>query len=249
MYRAKARPGRQASFDEARSAAGAIARRPRARARGALERDELHVRYQPIVTLPGHGHRLEALVRWNHPERGCLARWSSSPSAEENGLIIALGELGADEACRSSRGGSRGRRPADLRDGGQPVARQLTDPGPGRRGRRAPEARARRRTLCLEITESVLLDDSDARVARALHGLGVRLAVDDFGTGFSSLLYLRRFPVDCSRSTGRSWPAWAETGTRDRGGPMIDLAHALGLLAWPRASRPRAARRPAEPGL
>jgi diguanylate cyclase (GGDEF)-like protein/PAS domain S-box-containing protein len=169
--------------------------------RRALERDEFRVQYQPIVELASGGIAgVEALVRWAHPERGLLAPGEFIALAEQNGLIVPLGRWVLEQACSQARAWQR-ECPSE-----PPIyisvnlsAEQLTAPeliedvtnALARSGLPAE-------TLMLEITESVLMRDGEAAVARLeeLRDIGVKLAIDDFGTGFSSLSYLQRFPLD-----------------------------------------------------
>ena len=169
--------------------------------RTALERDELVLHYQPIVDArTGRVRGLEALVRWQQPERGLLLPDEFIPIAEETGLIVPLGSWVLTEACRQARRW-QGRYPQDppLSISVNLSARQFTHPGlvaevdgALRRSRLAPSS------LTLEITESLFMTDTETTLAKLdqLKALGVRLAIDDFGTGYSSLSYLHRFPID-----------------------------------------------------
>lgn len=167
--------------------------------RQALLQNQLRVYYQPIHRLDDH--RLlgvEALVRWQHPQRGLVPPIEFIPMAEDSGLIAAIDAWVLQQACKqmcawleqgvdlefvavnvSSRLFSRGE--LDLR-----VAQVLAETGldPAR--------------LELEVTESAVMDDPDRAMELLLHlrSLGVRLAIDDFGTGYSSLARLKRLPVD-----------------------------------------------------
>ena len=163
--------------------------------RRALHRGELYMAYQPIVEqrrqrISGY----EALIRWRHPDKGLISPMDFIPVAEETGLIHEIGARALNLACQEAAGWSGGETVAvnlsplqfkstNLVD---TVALALADSG------LAPQR------LELEITESVMLDSSDAnvRTLRALKALGVRIALDDFGTGYSSLSYLRSFPFD-----------------------------------------------------
>ena len=171
-----------------------------AQLRGAIDRDELVVHYQPIVALADDELvGFEALVRWQHPDRGLVPPMEFVPIAEDTGFIIPLGTWVLDRACASASCW-----PA--RANGEPLqisvnlsARQLFDAHlvdtvrsiVTRHGLEAGQ-------LTLEITESVLMEDTDLAVLQlnALKQLGVQIAIDDFGTGYSSLSYLRSFPVD-----------------------------------------------------
>jgi diguanylate cyclase (GGDEF)-like protein/PAS domain S-box-containing protein len=167
--------------------------------RAALDRGELAVHYQPTVALrTGEIVGFEALVRWYHPTRGVVSPLDFIGIAEATGLIVPLGRWVLAEACRQavSWGAGAGRalkmavnvsvRQFDHGDLAATVAEVLAETG-------MPADR-----LCLEMTESVLLSDTDENLTRLLRlrALGVTLAMDDFGTGYSSLAYLQRFPLD-----------------------------------------------------
>ena len=169
--------------------------------RRALDRGQLRVHYQPLVSLrDGSIESIEALVHWEHPTRGLVEPSAFIPVAEESGLIAPIGEWVLHEACRQAcewHAASPDAPPLGVsvnlsarqitqRDLSGMVARTLRDTGLD------PQC------LCLEITESVILDDSDAahRTLRALLSLGLGLVLDDFGTGYSSLAYLTRLPID-----------------------------------------------------
>ncbi|WP_248293861.1 bifunctional diguanylate cyclase/phosphodiesterase [Actinoplanes sp. TBRC 11911] len=161
----------------------------------ALQRDELVLHYQPTVDLrTGEIVGFEALVRWMHPARGMVPPLDFIGVAESTGLIVPLGRWVLAEACRQAVAWDRPLKMAvnvsvrqfDDEDLAATVAEVLSETG-------MPADR-----LCLEMTESVLLTDTDENLARIvrLKALGVMLAMDDFGTGYSSLAYLRRFPMD-----------------------------------------------------
>jgi diguanylate cyclase (GGDEF)-like protein/PAS domain S-box-containing protein len=167
----------------------------------AIDRHEFTLHYQPCVELPGRGlSSIEALVRWNHPERGLVAPGEFIPLAESTGLIIPIGEFVLREACRQARTWQLARPdmpPPTINVNLSGV--QLEHPGIVAAVSLALEdAELPPELLTLEITESVMARETDAtlRRLRQLKGLGVRLAIDDFGTGYSSLSYLRRFPID-----------------------------------------------------
>ena len=169
--------------------------------RQALERGELHVHYQPVVKLPGGEiEGFEALLRWAHPTRGHIPPVAFIPVAEDTGLIVPIGAWVIREACRQL---ARWRK--TLPNGRQLTmavnlsARQLRDPDLVACVRDAlAEEGLSPGALCLELTESLLMNNASAAVEllETLRALDVKLSIDDFGTGYSSLSYLRRFRVD-----------------------------------------------------
>jgi diguanylate cyclase (GGDEF)-like protein/PAS domain S-box-containing protein len=201
--------------------------------RRAIRRDELRVHYQPIVDA--HRGRIashEALVRWQHPERGLVHPAEFIQLAEETGIILKLGEWVLREACRwSTFIGARGHNGGDIQVAVNLSARQFNDPQlPKMVARALKETGLPPRLLELEITESTAMQQTDItlRTLKKLKQLGVSIAIDDFGTGYSSLSYLRRFPVDkikIDRSFVAEVPA-----DRDQGAivaAIVALAHAL----------------------
>jgi diguanylate cyclase (GGDEF)-like protein len=164
--------------------------------RSADQRHEFRVHYQPIVRADGGLKGLEALVRWQHPTLGLLSPAQFLGVAEEAGLIAEIGWTVLDQACRDMAGWAS-RSPLDLNvnfAASQIAQADCTDRVMATLERTglAPER------LIIELTETVLMQDSEVVVARLtqLHARGVRFAVDDFGLGYSSLRYLLRFPID-----------------------------------------------------
>jgi diguanylate cyclase (GGDEF)-like protein len=195
LYRAKADGRGTYRFFEAGMDARAQARRLlELDLRLALQRSEFEVHYQPIRDLASEEIVVcEALVRWRHPLRGLIGPNQFIPLAEENGLIIKLGEWVLRTACRDAASWSKAcvavnLSPVQFRDPDlvATVKAALKDSG-------LPAGR-----LELEITESVLLQNSEATrtMLHELHALGLKISLDDFGTGYSSLSYLRSFPFD-----------------------------------------------------
>ncbi len=167
--------------------------------RRALERQEFLLHYQAkfdsqTTELTG----LEALVRWQHPERGLVPPLEFIPLAEETGLIVALGEQVLRMACAQNREW-RDRGFAPIRVAVNLSANQFRDPNLlSMVSRVLAENRLPADALELEITESALMQDTleVAETLQQFRSMGIRIALDDFGTGYSSLSYLKRFPVD-----------------------------------------------------
>lgn len=197
--------------------------------RAALAQNEFHVQYQPIIDLgTGEINCFEALLRWRHPDRGMVSPVDFIPVAEETGMIIPLGEWVLQEACRTasewpaSISVAVNLSPVQFKSGdlAQMVEKVLSASG----------LKAER--LQLEITESVLLQDSAAnmQVLQDLRRLGAQIAIDDFGTGYSSLSYLRSFPFDkikLDRSFVNDLPDGLEARTILRA--VAGIGHGLGI--------------------
>jgi EAL domain-containing protein (putative c-di-GMP-specific phosphodiesterase class I) len=167
----------------------------------AIENDQLELHYQPLVRLQAHEILgVEALIRWRHPTRGTIPPLQFIPLAEETGLIVAMGRWVLETACHEAvRIREQFPREEPLTMSVNLSVRQLQSDSIVSDVRRALEKSGLPGSaLVLEITESVMVADTDFAVQRLLElkGLGVRLAMDDFGTGYSSLSYLSRFPVD-----------------------------------------------------
>ncbi|HKS99012.1 MAG TPA: EAL domain-containing protein [Rugosimonospora sp.] len=203
--------------------------------RGALERHELSVYYQPIVDLAtGQLAGFEALMRWNHPRLGTVSPLDFIPIAEDTGLIVHSGAWLLEEAVEQLAQWNRHRpegTPA-LHMSVNISSRQLRD-----MSLVEVVARVLARTglppdeVWLEITESGMMEEpeSAASILRALRALGVILSVDDFGTGYSSLSYLKRFPIDILK-IDRSFVAGVGADADDEAivRTTVAMAHALG---------------------
>lgn len=164
----------------------------------AIQEDQLCLHYQPQINLrTGRMVGVEALVRWNHPERGLIAPAHFIPLAEETGLIVPLGEWLLRKAGRQqkewlSRGLQVGKVAINL------SPRQLRETDFARRlGQILGELQLPSRFLELEITESSAMEHAGETIntLAQLNEMGLSLAIDDFGTGYSSLAYLKRFPI------------------------------------------------------
>jgi diguanylate cyclase (GGDEF)-like protein len=166
----------------------------------AIERGEMVLDYQPIVTLnTGSLHGFEALVRWQHPQRGRIMPNDFIPCCEETGLIVPLGYWVLTEACRQLKSWQdRFRHHADLVMSVNMSARQLLAPGLSTRvAQIIAESKVRPSSVILEITETAMIRNAETSipVLRQLRELGVSLHMDDFGTGYSSLSCLHRLPL------------------------------------------------------
>jgi diguanylate cyclase (GGDEF)-like protein len=201
--------------------------------RRAVERKAFLLHYQPIVELAGGRIvALEALVRWEHSERGLVSPVEFVQLAEETGLIFEIGAWALEEACRTAREwaealaldftinvnlSSKQFSHANLVEQVAAVLRQT---------------RLQPRRLKLEITESVIMENADSAVAMlaSLRELGVGVCIDDFGTGYSSLAYLLRFPAD-SLKVDRSFVSTIAKGDRNAQlvSSIVSLGTSLGM--------------------
>ncbi len=205
------------------------------RLRNAISRGELVLHYQPKVDVTsGRIVGAEALVRWQSPELGMVSPSVFIPLAEEAGLISAIGEWVLYSACRQCK---------ILQEAGNgilPIAinvssAQLREMGLLRWISTAlKETRVDPRSLILELTESVLMDNAKASVEgmHAIKALGVQIALDDFGTGYSSLAYLKQLPLD-ELKIDKGFIDTVTTDSRDAAivSTVVALAHGLGLKA------------------
>ena len=204
--------------------------------RHAIQRRQLRLHFQPTVrTADQVITGVEALVRWQHPVRGLVPPLDFITVAEETGYIREIGSWVLDEACRQL---ALWRRTPDLLDPSFQMAvnvstHQMSHPGLVQEVR---ETLARHgvpaSALCLEITESALLHDTE-EVRNNIEGLratGVHLALDDFGTGYSALSYLHRLPVEILK-IDRSFIQHIADGAKERAivTGMVELAHAIGM--------------------
>jgi diguanylate cyclase (GGDEF)-like protein/PAS domain S-box-containing protein len=234
MYRAKAAgKGRHALFDQSMHTQEVERLALETSLRHAVERKEFVLHYQPFVSLEsGRITGCEALVRWNHPQRGLVAPREFISVAEEMGLINPLGSWILEEACGQMK---------QWQDAGLPEIRLAVNLSPrqchhsdlvktvhralGRSGLRSDR-------LQLEITESALMENADEIIDPLveLYESGIRFSLDDFGAGYSSLMYLQRFPIQTlkidgsfvRKATGDPESAALATG-------LMVLGHTLGL--------------------
>jgi diguanylate cyclase (GGDEF)-like protein/PAS domain S-box-containing protein len=231
MYRAKERGGaRTELFDIAMRERAVDALSIEQELQHGLERGELRLFYQPLVSLDtGEMVGAEALIRWEHPERGLLSPDKFLPIAEESGLIVEVGAWAVGEACRRLRDWDRlSGGPSTLGVAVNLSARELTHPDVV-----ATVLNAVRRSaldlsrLTIEVTESTAMADRDSgfRALRELSDAGVRIAIDDFGTGYSSLDHLREMPADILK-IDRSFVAGMASNSPDSA--LVAAAIAMG---------------------
>lgn len=235
MYRAKSGGGdRYAMFDDEMQAWADERLDTETALRHALDRQELRLHYQPIVDLQsGRVAGVEALVRWERPGVGLVPPSAFIPVAEEAGLIAPIGAWVLGEACSAAAHWNQ-------RDGVTPItmsvnvsARQLLQGDfPATVHEALEVSHLPPHQLVLEITESVLLDDAPKAnaVLERFKAMGTRLSLDDFGTGHSSLLYLRTFPIDILKIDQSFVHDLGRTATSETiVGSVVSLARGLGL--------------------
>ncbi len=202
MYRAKSLgKARHEVFDKAMHAVAMNLLQMETDLRRALERQEFFIQYQPIVALDTFNLRgFEALVRWQHPERGLISPMDFIPVAEDTGQILPIGQWALQEACKQMRRWHRGfLYESFVFFSVNLSSKQFTQPDLLEQVKNIlDETKLDPRSLKLEITESVVMENIDTatEMLKQLRALGVQLSIDDFGTGYSSLSYLHRFPID-----------------------------------------------------
>ncbi|GAB3269265.1 putative bifunctional diguanylate cyclase/phosphodiesterase [Kineosporia babensis] len=201
MYRAKERQdGEPALYDPTMHSSLVERLALEAELRKAVAEEQLQVHYQPTYALDsGELTGVEALVRWPHAERGMVPPDVFIPLAEQTGLIHDLGQFVLRQACFQGQEWARLSPGTVLSIGVNVSGKQLQRHDFAAEVSRAlHESGLPATSLVLEMTESVLMNDTDStlRTLQALKAMGVRIAIDDFGTGYSSLSYLHRFPVD-----------------------------------------------------
>jgi diguanylate cyclase (GGDEF)-like protein/PAS domain S-box-containing protein len=236
MYKAKEQGlGCYAVFDPAMQTRAQERLELEAELRRALEQGEFVLYYQPEVSLyNGSMVGLEALLRWQHPERGLLKPSAFVPLAEETDVIAPIGRWVLEEACRQAK------RWEEEHPLASPITMEvnLSSKQLRRRelARTVEEALTRAgveaHTLALDITETVLIGASEhnAQALEALKKMGIRLSLDDFGTGYSSLSYLKRLPVDRVK-VDRSFVKGLGGNATDTAvvRMIIELCHTLGV--------------------
>jgi diguanylate cyclase (GGDEF)-like protein len=233
MYHAKAQGRDNVQFYNAALTQQAVDRMTLERdLRVALEQSQFHLVYQPQLNArTGRVESVEALIRWNHPERGLISPVDFIPVAERNGLIVPIGEFVLRTACDVAARWYKAGLPLRVAVNLSPV--QLHHPGLADLVADALiSSGLPPQYLELEMTETALLDNDAATLGtlRSLRATGVRLALDDFGTGFSSMSYLHRLPLNTlkiDRSFIQGLPQDEDSAAIVRA--IISMAHSLGL--------------------
>lgn len=236
MYRAKANgKARYEVFDKVMHARAMALLQLESDLRRAVERDEFHLFYQPVIDLrTGMLGGFEALVRWKHPDRGLVSPGDFIPIAEETGLIISIGRWILHEACLQMRlwqkkypqmmnmtmsvnlSGKQFKQTDII----EQVKMVLFDTG------------LEAESLRIELTETVVMEDAEvaSKIFKQLRGLGVQISIDDFGTGYSSLSYLHHFPIDILKVDRSFVGRMTENGgNAEIVRTIISLAHTMGM--------------------
>jgi diguanylate cyclase (GGDEF)-like protein len=234
MYRAKEQGrSRYELFDEESRQRATDRIELEAAIRQAVERSELRVHYQPSLILHDEYEvsGIEALVRWEHPTRGSVAAREFMPVADEIGLVDPIGRFVLEHAL-DRLAHWRARKP-DLTLALNISPRQLHDPGlPAAVQTALAASDLDPAAICLEVPESAIAEDPDAAIhaLERLKAIGVRIALDDFGSGASSISRLRELPID-ELKLHESFiaPLGSEPDEASIVGAMVDLGHALGL--------------------
>jgi diguanylate cyclase (GGDEF)-like protein/PAS domain S-box-containing protein len=200
--------------------------------RRAIAQNELMLMYQPIVEMRTERiTSLEALLRWEHPQKGLLLPDEFIGLAEETGLIVPLGDWVLREACRQNREWQR-RGLFSVPVAVNISARQLDSDLVASVSEALDASALPARYLALELTESILMESaaSSSMVVDALKDMGAHISIDDFGTGYSSLSYLERYPIDCLKIDRSFMPHDPQApGAGIIAGTIISMAQTLGI--------------------
>jgi EAL domain-containing protein (putative c-di-GMP-specific phosphodiesterase class I)/ActR/RegA family two-component response regulator len=227
-------PGRHELFAEEMRAQQRERVEGEAALRRALERGEFRVMYQPKVSLAIERMvGVEALLRWEHPERGTIPPLQFIPLAESTGLIVPIGAWVFEQVCRDTlRWTEMSRAGTEFMVSVNVSGRQFESGLVGLFKEIVARTGVDPDAICLEVTESTVMGDPEMAITtlREMKGLGMAISIDDFGTGYSSLAYLRRFPLDEVKvdksfvdGLGRDSEATAIVAA------VMGMAHALGL--------------------
>jgi diguanylate cyclase (GGDEF)-like protein len=235
MYEAKGAGGGTCVLFQPRQ--GRVVRRGdrEAELRVALDEEQFVLHYQPVVSLETHQMLgVEALVRWQHPERGLVPPLEFIPALEQVGLIVPVGTWVLNAACRQARTWRDEHPDLPFRVTVNVAAAQLGDPGfVDALDAALTDSGAQASDIWFELTESALLRDIEGAWAslRAAKSRGIRIALDDFGTGYSSLSYIRHFKLDMLK-IDKSFVDGLGRNAEDAAiiEHVIGMAHALGMV-------------------
>jgi EAL domain-containing protein (putative c-di-GMP-specific phosphodiesterase class I) len=235
MYESKAAGGRRSTVfqDRKRHTVRRGDREPELRA--ALEQEQFVLFYQPVVSLETHEMvGVEALLRWNHPERGLVPPLDFIPALEAIGLIVPVGTWVLNDACRQARRWRDAHPDRPFRVTVNVSAAQVADPSfLDIVDAALRDSGARPSDIWFELTESALIHDADIAWAslRGAKSRGIRVALDDFGTGYSSLSYIRQFKLDMLK-IDKSFVDGLGRNPEDAAivEHVIGMAHALGMV-------------------
>jgi EAL domain-containing protein (putative c-di-GMP-specific phosphodiesterase class I) len=233
LYRAKALgTGQHEVFDSAMRSRAVELLRVQNDLRRAVERNEFRLAYQPIISLEDSAITgFEALIRWQHPERGLLPPSEFIDVAEDTGIVVQMGRWVLHEACRQTKAWHDAGFKVSISVNLSAKQFQRTDIAACVEGALS-ESGLPAEYLHLEITETVLMSDAESLVSlvRDLKKSGVRVHIDDFGTGYSSLSYLQRFQVDALK-IDRSFVKDMASGGGERAivETIASLGHNLGI--------------------
>ena len=235
LYRAKANGRNQfALYDPAQLLEAQRRLTLETELRGAVERQELRLHYQPLVDAQQCTIGMEVLLRWHHPESGLVLPADFIPLAEQTGLIVPIGRWVLDTACAQLASWQQNPHSRHWTLNINISARQVNAPGFFKLLQQCmTRSGIDPAGLCLELTETVLLKGIDQTLLDHLGQLrqrGVQLALDDFGTGYSSLGYLKRLPLNWLK-IDQSFVCTLLDDPRDQGivAAILSLARALGL--------------------
>ena len=233
LYKAKEKRNNYQYYDQTINSQGEKLFKLENRLRYALKQQEFTLHYQPIIDITtGQVVKMEALLRWQHPELGLISPHIFIPIAEDNGLIIPIGEWVLEQACQQNKSWQKsGLKPLKVAVNLSP--RQFHEHNlTGKIVKILQKTGLQSSYLELEITETVTIQNENIaqKIFQKIEKMGVSLAIDDFGTGYSSLSYLKQFPFNTLK-IDRSFVQNALNNSEDRAiiRAIINLGRALDI--------------------